>query len=143
MHKRITFSLATLTPGTGSRRRFIYRRPDPLSRTLPLNMILVKGAYTILECIYFYFKMEVCMRKLILMWLFGTDDIEDYLELLRDTRKYTQKCLETSKKHLETIHQHLDTLKEERENLDVIRKLIKVCENHGIDVDEEIKHVEL
>lgn len=83
------------------------------------------------------------MRKLILMWLFGTNDIKDYLELLVETREYVQKCLETNKKHVETIHEHLDTLKEERENLDVIRKLIKVCENHGIDVDEEIKHVEL
>jgi hypothetical protein len=77
------------------------------------------------------------------MWLFGTNDIKDYLELLVETREYVQKCLETNKKHVETIHEHLDTLKEERENLDVIRKLIKVCENHGIDVDEEIKHVEL
>ena len=76
------------------------------------------------------------MRKLILTWLFGTDDIEDYFELLRKKINY-------GKKNIEYIDEHIKTLDKAIEDLNTMRKLIKVCENHGIDVDEEIKHVEL
>ena len=76
------------------------------------------------------------MRKLILTWLFGTDDIEDYFKVLRDNINY---C----KIRMDDIQYHLKTLEEHKKALDIIMKLIKVCENHGIDVDEEIKHVEL
>lgn len=76
------------------------------------------------------------MKKLILRWLFGTDDIEDYLALLlRDNKRIEQQ--------IELIDGHLETLKIEKENLDIIRKLVKVCENHGINADEEIKSIEL
>lgn len=76
------------------------------------------------------------MKKLILRWLFGTYDIEDYFKLLhRDNKHYQDK--------LDLINLHLETLDKEKENLDIIRKLIKVCENHGINADEEIKKIEL
>lgn len=67
------------------------------------------------------------MKKLILQWLFGVDNIDDYLEVL--TRNIKQ------------IESHIKTLDEEKEHITIIRKLIRVCENHGIDVDKEIKKV--
>lgn len=76
------------------------------------------------------------MRKHILYWLFGTDDIEKYMELLFESINHTQK-------EAELIADHMKTLNEEKENLQIIRKLIRICENHGIDANEEIKHVEL
>ena len=44
---------------------------------------------------------------------------------------------------MDLIDSYLETLNTEKENLDIIRKLIKVCENHGINADEEIKEIEL
>lgn len=76
------------------------------------------------------------MKKLILQWLFGVDNIDDYLEVLIRNRKQIE---ETFKQ----IDSHIKTLEEEKENITIIRKLIRVCENHGIDVDEEIKKIEL
>lgn len=76
------------------------------------------------------------MKKLILEWLFGTDDIKPYMELLRDSIGHHAECIEL-------IEDHKETLERSKENLHTILKLIKICENHGIDVDEEIKHVEL
>lgn len=76
------------------------------------------------------------MRKLILRWLFGTDDIEHYFKLLNRDNKHLQESIDL-------IDGHLKTLAEEKENLDIIRKLVKVCENHGINADEEIKEIEL
>ena len=76
------------------------------------------------------------MRKLILMWLFRTDNIEDYIELLHRDNKRIQQQMDLIDLHLETLDKH-------KEDLDTIRKLIKVCENHGINVDEEIKKIEL
>lgn len=76
------------------------------------------------------------MRKLILMWLFRTDNIEDYIELLhRDNKRIQQQ--------MDLIDGHLKTLDKHKEDLDIIRKLIKVCENHGINADKEIKEIEL
>lgn len=76
------------------------------------------------------------MRKLILRWLFGTDDIEYYFKLLdRDNKRLQEQ--------IDLIDSHLITLDQEKENLDIIRKLVKVCENHGINADEEIKEIEL
>ena len=76
------------------------------------------------------------MRKLILIWLFKTDDIKDYFELLRDNMDY-------GKKHIDLINGHLATLDGRAEDLNIMRKLIKICENHEIDIDEEMKYVEL
>ena len=69
------------------------------------------------------------MRKLILYWLFGTDDIDDYLDLLRNCKRYCQKLIDTNNEHIETIKELI--------------KLIKICKNHGIDVEKEIKEIEL
>lgn len=76
------------------------------------------------------------MKTRILNWLFGTEDVKEYIQLL-------DEVLNCREKHLDEIKSHLKTLEEERENIDIIRKLIRICENHNIDVDEEIKHIEL
>lgn len=76
------------------------------------------------------------MRKFILNWLFGTDNVERYMELLGKTIQHEGECIRL-------IDAHLKTLDESKEELDIIRKLIKICENHGINVDEEIKETEL
>lgn len=76
------------------------------------------------------------MKKLILRWLFGTDDIEDYFKLLHKDNERIQDMMDL-------LDSHLETLAVEKENLDIIRKLIKICENHGINADEEIKNIEL
>lgn len=76
------------------------------------------------------------MRKLILKWLFGTDDIEHYFKLLdRDDKRLQEQ--------ITLIDSHLETLDQEKENLNIIRKLVKICENHGINANEEIKEIEL
>lgn len=69
------------------------------------------------------------MKELILEWLFGTDNVKDYLKLLSENIKLIERLIAEIDEH--------------KESLNVILKLIKICENHGIDVDEEIKHVEL
>lgn len=76
------------------------------------------------------------MRKLILWWLFGTSDIDDYMDLLR-------KDLDHLNEEHRLIDDHLKLLDRQKWALDTLRKLIRICENHGIDVDEEIKHMEL
>lgn len=76
------------------------------------------------------------MKKIILRWLFGTDDLEDYCKLLlKDNERIEQQ--------IDLIDSYLETLAIEKENLDIIRKLIKVCENHGINANEEIKKIKL
>jgi hypothetical protein len=76
------------------------------------------------------------MRKLILYWLFGTENIDDYLELLF-------KDINHNKEVSDLIDDHLKTLRDEKEHLQTIKKLIRICENHDIDVDKEIKQIEL
>ena len=72
------------------------------------------------------------MKKIILNWLFGTDDIERYIDVLRNCQKYCDGLMSELNEHLETLQKH-------KEDLEIIRKLIRICENHSIDVDEEIK----
>ena len=76
------------------------------------------------------------MKKLILNWLFGTDNVKRYMELLDEN-------IDRYQRYEDEITDHLETLREEKENLNTILKLIKICENHGIDVDEEIKQIKL
>lgn len=76
------------------------------------------------------------MKKRILMWLFGTDNMEEYFALLYEVQTEREKHISAIKRHIETLHNLQD-------NLNIERKLIKICENHGIDVDREIKEVEL
>ena len=76
------------------------------------------------------------MKKRILMWLFGTDNMEEYFALLYEVQNEREK-------HISAINGHIETLHNLQDNLNIERKLIKICENHGIDVDKEIKEVEL
>ena len=76
------------------------------------------------------------MKKLILNWLFGIDNVDSYMKLMLENVDCRQAYIDEMTYHLKTLH-------EERENLDIIRKLIKVCENHGIDADKEIKDIKL
>lgn len=76
------------------------------------------------------------MRERILRWLFGTDDIKEYIDVLVESRDNTYE-------QMRLIDDHLKTLEKSKENIQTILKLIKICENHGIDVDEEIKHIQL
>lgn len=83
------------------------------------------------------------MRKLILRWLFGTDDIRDYMELLRDDIHHHDDNIRHCEECIKLINDHRKSLERAKLTLDTARKLIQICENHGIDVDEEIKHIEL
>ena len=69
------------------------------------------------------------MKELILMWLFGTDDVKSYIKLLKESIDDKQRAIELIEEH--------------KKSLNTILKLIKICENHGIDVDKEIQYVEL
>jgi hypothetical protein len=83
------------------------------------------------------------MRKLILNWLFGTDDVDHYMTLLRKDLDRTHEDIEHLEECRALIHDHQNTLDKRKEDLDLIRKLIRVCENHGIDVDTEVKNIKL
>lgn len=76
------------------------------------------------------------MKKLILNWLFGIDNVEKYMELLDKSIQHENECIRL-------IDAHLKTLNNRKEDINRIRKLIKICENHGINVDEEIKQIKL
>ena len=76
------------------------------------------------------------MRKLVLNWLFGTDKVKEYVQLLRESIEHHEECKKL-------IDDHIQTLNRSKENLNTIQKLIKVCENHGIDVDKEMKNIKI
>ena len=76
------------------------------------------------------------MRKMILRWLFGTDDIQSYIDSLCDN-------VVVRKAYIREIEKHIETLNREGEDLELIRKLIVVCKNHDIDVDAELQKIEL
>lgn len=81
-------------------------------------------------------KMIVNIRKKILIWLFGTDNVDKYMTALTN-------YIDEVKQHRDTLDNYLKTMDGNLEDLRTIRKLIKICENHEIDVDEEIKHIQL
>ena len=74
------------------------------------------------------------MRKLILKWLFGTDKVDEYFDLLCKFRDEIEEHRDEMKDHVKTIEGHIDTIKS-------TKKLIQICKNHGIDIDEEIKRI--
>lgn len=76
------------------------------------------------------------MRKLILRWLFGTDDIKSYMDVLTGS-------IEEMEAHKKSIEQHNKTINESLETLHMIKKLLKICENHGIDIDKELEQIEV
>jgi hypothetical protein len=83
------------------------------------------------------------MKKLILWWLFGTDDIDDYLDLLVNAKNHTQEKIRLIDDHIETLKRNKEALERNKEYTKIILKLIKVCENHGINVDTEIKSIQV
>lgn len=83
------------------------------------------------------------MKKLILWWLFGTDDIDSYMQLLRENMGHCDDDIKHCQECIDLIEDHKRTLEKHKEDINIIRKLIQICENHGIDVDEEIKHINL
>ena len=48
-----------------------------------------------------------------------------------------------SDRYVKELNAHLKTMEENRDNLITIKKLVKVCENHGIDPDKEICKIKL
>ena len=83
------------------------------------------------------------MKKLILWWLFGTDDVDSYMELLRKNRDYLVDSLEHTNECLELIREHRETIDRAEWFIQLSEKLIRICKNHGIDIDEEIKQIKL
>lgn len=83
------------------------------------------------------------MRKIFLKWLFGVNDVEKYMKLWDKYEDLSDKYVVEIKQHRDRIEAHLKTLDEFINILNDMRKLIKICEDHGIDVDKEIKEVEL
>lgn len=75
------------------------------------------------------------IKKLILDWLIGSDNVQDYMDLLREN-------IANRKEHLKELNDHLVTLRQYQEDLELLRKVIQICENHGIDVDAEIRKLE-
>lgn len=81
-------------------------------------------------------KLMENIRKRILNWLFGTDNVKRYMELLNESIYWENR-------YIDKINSHLETLNNQMEDVNNVRKLIKICENHGINVDEEIKKIKL
>lgn len=69
------------------------------------------------------------MKRLILNWLFGTDNVKDYMKLLED--------------YINSIEMNIELLHEGQFYINLVKKLLIVCSNHEIDINEEIKHVKL
>lgn len=83
------------------------------------------------------------MRKLILKWLFGVDDIDKYVDLIADNVELRDNNIYILSERINELKAHRKTIEEQLDILNDMIKLIKICENHGIDVDKEIKGVEL
>lgn len=64
------------------------------------------------------------MRQLILKWLFD-NELKDYYKLLQENIKIRDE--------------HIKTLKDYCDTLDKMRRLIEVCIEHKIDIDEELE----
>jgi hypothetical protein len=83
------------------------------------------------------------MKKLILEWLFGVDNVDRYMELLRENMNHCEDGIKHAQECIDLIEHHKETLKREEWELDAIHKLLHICEKHGINVDEEIKLIKL
>lgn len=81
-------------------------------------------------------KLMEKLRSKILNWLFGTDDIFYYKKLL-------EMNIENRGEYCNLIEDYIKELDQHKEDLNTMRKLLRVCDNHEIDVDEEIKHIKL
>ena len=74
------------------------------------------------------------MKKLILNWLFGINNVREYVELLRDDLKNREE-------YLKDLHKHREALIRERMELQIILNLIAICENHKIDYKKELREL--
>ena len=83
------------------------------------------------------------MKKLILKWLFGTDEIDSYMELLRKNIDHLIDDIGHTNECLELIREHKETIKRAEWFIKLSEKLLIICENHGIDIDEEIKNINI
>lgn len=83
------------------------------------------------------------MRKLILNWLFGTDKVDSYIELLHENIETYKQNQELRERCIEEIEAHIKTLAMTQEIINTLKKLVQVCENHGIDIYEEVKNIKL
>ena len=75
------------------------------------------------------------MKKLILNWLFGTDNVKKYIDVLHENMQHSKECMGLIDEHIQSLSRHQKTL-------ETTLKLVKICENHGINVDEEIKNID-
>lgn len=64
------------------------------------------------------------MRQRILKWLFDSD-LKDYYELLQENRKIRE--------------QHIKTLEDYSNTLDTFIKVLDICKEHNICVEEELE----
>ena len=74
------------------------------------------------------------MRKLILNWLFGEENVEEYIEVLG-------KAVDLSNRQIELRCDYLKSLEREKEYINIIIKFIELCEKHGIPISDELKHI--
>jgi hypothetical protein len=81
-------------------------------------------------------KLVENIKSKILNWLFGTDNVLRYTELL-------ERNIQSGKEYCNLIEDYIKELEQHKEDLNTMRKLLRVCNNHEIDVDEEIKHIKL
>ena len=75
------------------------------------------------------------IRKRLLNWLLGTDNVQKYTQLL-------DMAMSLSNERINLVNDHINTLNREKDTLETMKKMIKVYENHGINIDKEIKEVE-
>jgi hypothetical protein len=75
--------------------------------------------------------MKQWIRRKVLMWLFETEDIEKYFNIL-------SKYVDEIKEHRDAIQRHLNEIEEHLGTLRLLRKVLTVCQNHSIDIDKEV-----
>ena len=78
--------------------------------------------------------MKERLRKWFLKWLFDTDDIKYYYELTNENHLLHRRLINILDHSAKTHRQYV-------EDLNMLRKLIKICKNHHIDVENEIEDI--
>lgn len=79
------------------------------------------------------------MRKLILKWLLGNVEIKTYWDLFQENIKIREEHIKTLEEHIKALNKHQQTLELAQESVSILERLLKVCKEHGIDVDEELE----
>ena len=78
--------------------------------------------------------MKEKLRKKVLMWLFETEDVKKYMDILIAYKDELKKHGDTIERNLHELQEHMNTLK-------LLKKVIKVCKNHSIDIDKEVSEL--